>query len=140
MKRCICWVVIECGPWGLRTPLGRPSGLVRSLPRPAVHLQAGSMPAQAHSSLCTCVPWDCPLESCAIVGSYKKAIYRATSTSLFLCKCKTPHASKIYSFILSNLMCLGNSYINFKRNMCLGIQIHQHMCTKKNIGVMFIGL
>lgn len=34
----------------------------------------------------------------------------------FYVKYKTPHTSEIYGFILSNLICLGNFYISFKRD------------------------
>lgn len=75
---------------------------------PAVLLHTQSTAAQSH--------WNSSLDSCSVSGSYTKAIYRVGFKSLFLCKCKTPHTSESYGFILSNLICLGNFYISFKRD------------------------
>lgn len=61
-------------------------------------------------------PWNSSLDGCSVSGSYTKAIYRVGSPSLFLCKCKTPLTSESYGFILSNLICLDNFYISFKRD------------------------
>lgn len=107
---------------------------------PPVHSHTHGKTPQSHSSLCKGIPWNYSLERCSAMGSQNTAIYKIGSIYLFLGKCKTPYTSKIYSFILPNLICLDNFCIIFKRDISLGIKTYQFMCTKENISVMLIGL